>query len=73
VLAGFLAARIARKYIWLNSILASTLCVFLTVFALFSPDIREGVGVPGLLIALVANPLLALGGGYLYSRFEHRS
>lgn len=73
VLGGFVAAWIAKKHIWLNSVLASTLCVFSTLLMLFSPELRATAGTLTILLSLIGNPLLALGGGYLYIRFVQKS
>lgn len=72
VLGGFVAAWIAKKHIWLNSVLASTLCVFSTLLMLFSPELRATAGTLTILLSLIGNPLLALGGGYLYVRFVQK-
>jgi hypothetical protein len=62
VLSGYIAARFARHDELLNAALASFLCVFIDLLSLNSTPIFYVV------VGVLLNPVLALGGGYIYQR-----
>lgn len=64
VLGGYIASRIAKKYILLNATLASFLCVLFTIPAFFSSEAKGQLWL--LVVTLFLNPILALLGGYIY-------